>query len=88
MKKIENSIFKGIVRFLTLFSVLILSFIIVFILKESIIFFKEVSIIKFIFGRKWNPLGSADKIGYIPYNIRYYICIGYRNYYSITYWYR
>ncbi|MSU02562.1 phosphate ABC transporter permease subunit PstC [Tissierella pigra] len=66
MKKIENSIFKGIVRFLTLFSVLILSFIIVFILKESIVFFKEVYIIKFIFGRKWNPLGSADKLAIFP----------------------
>ncbi|WMM23597.1 phosphate ABC transporter permease subunit PstC [Tissierella sp. MB52-C2] len=66
MKRLENSIFKGIVSFLTLFSVLILSFIIFFILKESTVFFKEVSITNFIFGKRWNPLGPADKLAIFP----------------------
>ena len=66
MKELENRGFKFIVSLLTLFSLLILSFIILFILKESLFFFKEVSIIKFISGRNWNPLDSPDKLSIYP----------------------
>lgn len=66
MKESKNKIFKSIVSILTLFSLLMLSFIILFILKESIVFFKEVSIIDFISGRKWNPLDSPDKLSIYP----------------------
>lgn len=66
MKESKNKIFKSIISILTLFSLLMLSFIILFILKESIVFFKEVSIIDFISGRKWNPLDSPDKLSIYP----------------------
>lgn len=66
MKQSKNKIFKSIISILTLFSLLMLSFIILFILKESIVFFKEVSIIDFISGRKWNPLDSPDKLSIYP----------------------
>src|SRR5690606_23748517 len=36
--------------------------IIVFILNESLVFFKEVSLFKFIMGRTWNPLKSAKDL--------------------------
>lgn len=66
MKEIQNKIFKSIVSILTLFSLLILSFIVLFILRESIVFFNEVSILEFIFGKKWNPLNSPDKLSIYP----------------------
>lgn len=66
MKKIEDKIFKILLSGLTLFSVLILSFIVFFILKESIMFFREVPITNFVFGKKWNPLGPPDKLAILP----------------------
>lgn len=66
MKEIQNKIFKSIVSILTLFSLLILSFIVLFILRESIVFFNEVSILEFIFGKRWNPLNSPDKLSIYP----------------------
>ena len=62
MYKLIDKIFDTVVKLLTLFSLLILVFIIIFILKESIVFFKEVSILKFITGRKWNPLKSPTDL--------------------------
>lgn len=62
MYKLIDKIFDAVVKLLTLFSLLILVFIIIFILKESIVFFKEVSILKFITGRKWNPLKSPTDL--------------------------
>lgn len=66
MKDLEDRIFKYIVSFFAFFSVLILTFIVVFILRESILFFKEVPIIDFILGRKWNPLNSPDTLSIYP----------------------
>lgn len=66
MKKLGDRYFKLILRLFTVFSLLILSFIILFIFRESIVFFKEVPMINFIFGRKWNPLSSPDKLSIFP----------------------
>lgn len=66
MKDYKNIVFKFMISLLTLFSLLILSFIIIFILKESLVFFEEVSIINFISGRKWNPLDAPDKLSIYP----------------------
>lgn len=66
MKELENKVFKNIIRFLTIISLLILSFIVLFITKESIAFFSEVPIIKFVSGMKWNPLNSPDELGIFP----------------------
>lgn len=66
MKNLKEKVFKFIVKFLTLISLLLLVFIFVFIFKESFVFFKEVSIFKFVSGRTWNPLDSPDKLSIFP----------------------
>ena len=66
MKNLKEKVFKFVVKFLTLISLLLLAFIFVFIFKESFVFFKEVSIFKFVSGRTWNPLGSPDNLSILP----------------------
>ncbi|AFS78719.1 phosphate ABC transporter permease protein PstC [Gottschalkia acidurici 9a] len=66
MQNMKENIFKYIIRLLTLISLLILVFIIIFIFKESFKFFKEVSILRFITGETWNPLGSPEKLSILP----------------------
>ncbi|MGB4312690.1 MAG: phosphate ABC transporter permease subunit PstC [Natronincolaceae bacterium] len=62
MYKLIDKIFDAVIKLLTLFALLILVFIIIFIFKESIVFFKKVSILKFITGRRWNPLKSPTDL--------------------------
>ncbi len=66
MRNIGEKIFKFMMKLLTLFSMLLLAFIVIFIFKEGFAFFKEVSIFKFISGKTWNPLGSPDKLSIFP----------------------
>lgn len=66
MEKVIERIFSFFIKILSLISLLLLAFIIIFIFKESITFFKEVPIWNFIFGRSWNPLGAADKLSILP----------------------
>ncbi len=66
MKKSKEKLFALIIKLLTLLSILILAFIVLFIFKESIVFFEEVSIIEFATGKRWNPLDSPDKLGILP----------------------
>lgn len=66
MREMEEKIFKYITSFFTIVSLMILSFIILFITKESMVFFKEVGIVNFVFGRRWNPLDSPDKLSIYP----------------------
>ena len=66
MKDLKERIFKLIINILTLFSLLLLGFIFIFIFKEGLIFFKEVPILKFILGKNWNPLNSPDKLSILP----------------------
>lgn len=62
MWKSFDRLFEAGIKILTLFSMLLLSFIIIFIFKESLVFFREVPIIKFITGSTWNPLQSPDTL--------------------------
>jgi len=62
MHKLADKVFSIMMKLLTLFSMLLLVFVIIFIFKESFVFFKEVPIFKFISGRTWNPLSSPDKL--------------------------
>ncbi len=62
----KDKLFKYVILVTTIFSLLILCFIILFISKESLVFFKEVSVVNFIFGRTWNPLNSPDKLSILP----------------------
>lgn len=66
MKNRLDSIFKTIIKFFTLFSISILFLIIVFISKESLNFFKEVSFLSFIKGNEWNPLGNQKNLSILP----------------------
>lgn len=66
MKKTTEKLFRAIIKTVTLISLLLIVFILIFIFKESIGFFKEVSILRFILGKTWNPLGSVDKLSILP----------------------
>lgn len=62
MPQLWDRFLARVIQLLTLFSVFLLVFAIIFILKESLVFFKEVSFFKFITGTTWNPLGSPDSL--------------------------
>lgn len=66
MRPTTGKIFEVIIKILTLVSLLLLGFIVVFIVKESMVFFKEVPLLRFVFGRTWNPLDSPDKLSILP----------------------
>lgn len=66
MKNIKEGIFTYLVKFIALFSSLILIFIIGFILLESVDFFKNVSVLKFISKGEWNPLGDPLNLSIYP----------------------
>lgn len=62
MYKWLDKFFEVVIKLLALFSLLLLVFIVLFIFKESIVFFKEVPVLKFITGRQWNPLKSPNNL--------------------------
>lgn len=62
MLKLWDRLWERVIKLLTLFSLLLLAFAIIFILKESLVFFRQVSIIKFITGTTWNPLSSPENL--------------------------
>ncbi|HHX63171.1 MAG TPA: phosphate ABC transporter permease subunit PstC [Epulopiscium sp.] len=66
MRKTIERIFKFLIKIVTLISLLLMAFIVLFIFKESIPFFQEVPVRRFILGRTWNPLGSPDKLSILP----------------------
>lgn len=66
MEKTIENIFSFFIKMLTLISLMILAFIIIFIFKESMVFFKEVPMLDFIFGRTWKPLGPAEELSIFP----------------------
>ncbi|AZO94727.1 phosphate ABC transporter permease subunit PstC [Halocella sp. SP3-1] len=61
-----EGIFSFIIKAITFFSIMMLFFIILFITKESIVIFKEVSFFKFVLGTNWNPIGSHPEIAILP----------------------
>lgn len=66
MKNVKEKIFEYIIKGMTIASMLILVFVLAFILRESMEFFKTVSIIDFIKGREWNPIGDQTKLSILP----------------------
>lgn len=55
------------IKFVTLISFLIISFIIIFILKESLPLFKELGVKEFVFGRRWKPVSANGQyLGILP----------------------
>ncbi|QZY55245.1 phosphate ABC transporter permease subunit PstC [Crassaminicella profunda] len=61
-----EKIFSYIIKGLTFSSVMMLIFIIVFIIKESVVLFEKVTIVDFLFGKGWNPLGEPLTISIFP----------------------
>lgn len=66
MRKERERVFSLIIKILCLISLLLLAFIIIFVFKESAVFFRQVPILKFIRGSSWNPLGGPDELSILP----------------------
>ncbi len=64
MRDLTEFIFSIFIRMVAILTIIILALIIFFILQESTAFFKEVSIVEFIFGRSWKPLAISDEPSY------------------------
>ena len=58
-KKLDK-FFEYFTKGVTFFSFFILSFIIIFIVKESLPLFKEIGVIDFIFGKRWYPSSYSN----------------------------
>lgn len=65
LRKFEN-IFSMIIKLLAFSSVILLGLVILFILKESLVVFKEISFFKFVTEDVWKPLSSNPKISILP----------------------
>lgn len=59
----KENLFRICIKIITLLSFLILFSIIIFILKEALPLFKEVTIKEFLFGTNWRPYSSIHKMG-------------------------
>ncbi|ETP73029.1 phosphate ABC transporter, permease protein PstC [Lachnospiraceae bacterium JC7] len=69
MRKIFNNIFYIFLCVFTLITIISLIFVILFITKEALPTFKEVSLMEFLFGRKWMPVeGISDNPGFGIFN--------------------
>lgn len=66
MYKLIDRLFSSVIRLLTLVSVTILFFIIVFILRESLVVFTEVPIWGFLTGKSWRPMSSTPVFSIYP----------------------
>ena len=62
-----DKIFADILKIAALVSFFMISFIIIFILKESLPLFKEIGLKEFILGRRWKPVSvSGQYLGILP----------------------
>lgn len=62
-----DKIFANILKVIALVSFFIISFIIIFILKESIPLFREVGLKEFILGKRWKPVSANGQyLGILP----------------------
>ncbi|WP_053467106.1 phosphate ABC transporter permease subunit PstC [Clostridium sp. L74] len=67
MYKFLDKLFYYIIKFFTLLSIVILSLILIFILKESLDIFKHVSFIDFITKSIWEPLGESPNLSILSF---------------------
>ncbi|QXM06918.1 phosphate ABC transporter permease subunit PstC [Crassaminicella indica] len=66
MYKRLDKIFNIFIKGLTFSSIIMLSFIIIFIMKESISIFEKVSVFEFLLGKEWDPLGQPPSVSIFP----------------------
>lgn len=62
----KDKVIESIIKILTLVTSVIVFFVIIFIVVESIPIFKEVGIKDFIFQSEWNPIGKNKSYGILP----------------------
>jgi len=65
-KKIREIIIKNIFFLSALTSIIILTLILIFLFREGIQIFKEISVIDFIFGKYWYPTSEPPDFGIFP----------------------
>ncbi|WP_434284323.1 phosphate ABC transporter permease subunit PstC [Clostridium botulinum] len=65
--KFWDKVFYYIIKFFTFLSIVILSLILIFILKESLGIFKNISFIDFITKSTWEPLGKSPKLSILSF---------------------
>ena len=65
-RQLKETIIKGIFAVFAFASVLILALIVVFLFREGIPIFKEVSVVDFIFGKEWYPTYDPPSYGIWP----------------------
>ena len=65
MKKYREKIFRLIITIGAIISSCLVLLVFFYILKESMIFFKEIRISEFLLGKTWSPLGS-EKYSFLP----------------------
>lgn len=62
-----DKVFAEILKIAALISFLMISFIIIFILKESLPLFREVGLKEFILGKRWKPISvNGQYLGILP----------------------
>lgn len=66
MQKYLEIGFSLLIKLIALVSIVLLLFIIGFILKESLVFFKEIPFLSFIFGKTWRPLSVRPSYSILP----------------------
>ncbi|MTI66947.1 MAG: phosphate ABC transporter permease subunit PstC [Firmicutes bacterium] len=64
--EVSDKVFSFFIKLLSFISVLLLGFIIIFIIKEAFIVFKEVPLYKFVFLKGWKPTSTPFKLGIFP----------------------
>ncbi len=65
-KKLEKKIVVAVIFFFALISVFTTFGIIGVLLQETILFFRQVSIVEFLTGTRWTPLFATKKFGVLP----------------------
>jgi phosphate transport system permease protein len=65
MKEFKEKVFKSLVTIGAILSSILVLLVFFYILKESIPFFKEVKITKYLLGDTWSPLGT-EKYSFLP----------------------
>ncbi len=66
MKDYKESIFRIIITIGTLLSSILVLLVFFYILKESLIFFKEIKFTEYILGNSWRPLSPRPNYSFLP----------------------
>ncbi len=66
INSIYEKIFVVLIKLFSIISILILGFVILFIMKESLVIFKNTNFLKFIFTKGWRPTIPPIKMGILP----------------------